>query len=218
MAELTDERDQLRAQLVEAQKAAAMPAAAAPAAGLAMTPPPAMGAGGPRSPLPSPADVDRSMQAMVPTFEKRYAVGRPASAIPRTPHPASPVSHRHASFARRRSVDSGTWFFNVRVSVGGLSYTLTRRYRQFQELHASLSALGLSAATLPRFPRKYSYKTQDERFVAKRREELEEYLAAVVADRQLRQCAELHQFLELGLLLGQIERGAGSRGMDRATR
>ena len=32
------------------------------------------------------------------------------------------------------------------------------------------------------------------------------------------QCAELHQFLELGLLLGQIERGAGSRGMDRATR
>ena len=106
----------------------------------------------------------------------------------------------------------------MRVSVGGLSYTLTRRYRQFQELHSSLSALGLSAATLPRFPRKYSYKTQDERFVAKRREELEEYLAAVVADRQLRQCAELHQFLELGLLLGQIERGAGSRGMDRATR
>ena len=142
----------------------------------------------------------------------------------------------------------------MRVSVGGLSYTLTRRYRprrrhsllllpltiacppgttarlsppapptayryrQFQELHTSLSALGLSAATLPRFPRKYSYKTQDERFVAKRREELEEYLAAVVADRQLRQCAELHQFLELGLLLGQIERGAGSRGMDRATR
>ena len=94
----------------------------------------------------------------------------------------------------------------------------TYRYRQFQELHTSLSALGLSAATLPRFPRKYSYKTQDERFVAKRREELEEYLAAVVADRQLRQCAELHQFLELGLLLGQIERGAGSRGMDRATR
>ena len=82
----------------------------------------------------------------------------------------------------------------------------------------SIVALGLSAATLPRFPRKYSYKTQDERFVAKRREELEEYLAAVVADRQLRQCAELHQFLELGLLLGQIERGAGSRGMDRATR
>ena len=87
----------------------------------------------------------------------------------------------------------------------------TYRYRQFQELHTSLSALGLSAATSP-IPCKYSYKTQDERFVAKRREELEEYLAAVVADRQLRQCAELHQFLELGLLLGQTSAARAAAG------
>ena len=95
------------------------------------------------------------------------------------------------------------------------SYTLTRRH-QFQELHASLSALGLSAATLPASLGAFA-QTQDERFVAKRREELEEYLAAVVADRQLRQCAELHQFLELGSCSGRSAR-RGQPRMDRATR
>ena len=86
-----------------------------------------------------------------------------------------------------------------------------RRYSAFRELHARLAALGVPATRVPRFPPKRSYATQDEPFAARRREELNEYLGKVLADAELRACTHLHQFLELGLLLGRGAQPAAVR-------
>ena len=45
--------------------------------------------------------------------------------------------------------------------------------------------------------------TQDEKFAAKRRDELAAYLAALLADAELRASPPLAAFLELGFVLGR---------------
>ena len=50
-------------------------------------------------------------------------------------------------------------------------------------------------------PPKRSYSTQHEKFAEKRRQELDAYLRALIATPELRSSAELHGFLELGMLL-----------------
>ena len=165
----------------------------------------------PALPLPSPADVDCSMEDGA---HVREAV-RPFAAQPlpsRTPHP------RHPSLTATRfcppQIRRGTWFFNVRVSVGGLSYTLTRA-PSVPELHTPLSALGLLP---PRSLASSKYCTRLRTSGSSRPARARGVSRGGGRRPSAAAVRGAAPVLGARALARQIERGAGSRGMDRATR
>lgn len=80
--------------------------------------------------------------------------------------------------------------------VPDTTYSLMRRYSEFRSLHNRLAGGG----QLPPFPPKRSTRSQNERFVHVRRQELEAYLRHL-ASGHIRFRPELHSFLELSWYL-----------------
>ena len=74
------------------------------------------------------------------------------------------------------------------------SYSVRRRYRQFDALHAVLK---LGYRNLPELPGKGGMSgSRDQRFIDKRREGLSAYLRALIADPVLAGCDDVRSFLE----------------------
>lgn len=85
-------------------------------------------------------------------------------------------------------------FYQVCVRVGGVSWTVSHRYRDFLELHERLVAdHGVSKDQLP--PKKI-IRNKDPVFIEKRRKGLEEYLIYVVNFLQRALPRELASFLD----------------------
>ena len=87
--------------------------------------------------------------------------------------------------------------FTVKVSTthdGYNSYTVKRRYRQFDALQTQLKA---QFKGVPELPAKDSFARKDGAYLEKRRSGLDVYLRALVADPVLAACEDTRQFLEL---------------------
>ena len=74
------------------------------------------------------------------------------------------------------------------------SWTVSKRFAQFDVLHAALEK---KTTPLPAMPAKTWFKTFDPAFVEQRRGELEVYLRALVASRVALNARELHEFFEI---------------------
>ena len=103
----------------------------------------------------------------------------------------------------------GYWSYCVSVSCAGVQYVVLKRFSDFRAAHARYVAGGFASRVglFPSLPPRRSFSTQDERFAERRRGELEQYLAGLVAEPEMRSCAELHAFLELGLILRRSRAG-----------
>lgn len=92
---------------------------------------------------------------------------------------------------KEKGEDSSKVFFVLKVSTAHdsyNSYTVRRRYAQFDSLHTTLKS---GYRNLPALPEKGTISTKDQKFLEKRKEGLSNYLHAVMSDPTLATCEDV---------------------------
>ncbi len=85
-------------------------------------------------------------------------------------------------------------FYKIEVKLGTRSWTLWKRYSEFDTLDADLRS---KYPQLPKLPGKTFFKLSETKDIVKRRDELHSYLQMLVNRQDMRTNAHFRDFLEL---------------------
>lgn len=98
------------------------------------------------------------------------------------------------------TITNGTTYYQINIKIPLRSLTTIRRYSEFDELARSLcNTLGIDISDFPyKLPPKSSYFTKNSAStIEERKGSLEDFLNLLVNDREIRNLAPLHDFLQL---------------------
>ncbi|CUM65547.1 uncharacterized protein PRCAT00003193001 [Priceomyces carsonii] len=97
------------------------------------------------------------------------------------------------------STSDGTTYYYISVKLPLRTYTVRRRYSEFQDLLYHLcDELGISQADFPyQLPRKTLFFKNNTSTIETRRVQLEEFLNLIVTDSTMQNCSETLEFLQL---------------------
>merc|ERR1712087_726284 len=123
----------------------------------------------------TPKIVEQNSKTLQETVESYLSVGTLDVSVP----------------AKQCVTANGKWFwmYHVRVAYGGSSYTVLRRFSDFQALSAKLKRDAMKG--IPPFPPRHSFARQTQEFAETRRVELDEFLRRVLAQTELCSLVEL---------------------------
>ncbi|EGV61674.1 hypothetical protein PSN45_000357 [Yamadazyma tenuis] len=101
------------------------------------------------------------------------------------------------------SVSNNTTYYRIDIKIPLRSLTVSRRYSEFDDLLKTLSqSLGIDSKDFPyKLPAKSSIFTKNSAStISERKQGLEDFLNALVADRELQNIPSLHEFLHLPVM------------------
>lgn len=95
------------------------------------------------------------------------------------------------------SKQNGHIVYLISIEKDGKTFQISDRYSNLKSLHDNLKKeLGNSAIAFPEFPPKKFFKSEDEKFLKKRQEELNKYFAELLNNEELSSLNALKKYIE----------------------
>ena len=84
--------------------------------------------------------------------------------------------------------------YTIRITTNEYNWNVTKRFKNFEELHLKLTKLKLF---VPKLPTKKFFFNLSKDFIEERMESLEQYLNEILSKNNLNNCLEILEFIEL---------------------